>query len=305
MDSAQQKALNALEPYVLLSKSATSPRSAVDLISQATSSPNTYVFAELLQTPNIQALRNASPEHAIYLTLLEIFSWGTWSDYQGLCIFGPLFLFSNPSTDQKTNPATPNLPRLSDAQSHKLRQLSFLTLSTSPDTLTYENLLSELSLPDIRALEDLVISNIYAGLLSAKLDTLAKRVDVSSVAPLRDLRPESVPEMVAVLDDWDKRCIGVLWEIEEQIKEVRTKAEELKARDMENERALERAMEHDGKDKGKAAGKRGARDAADRESALGDGGDEMDVDEGAGRGRPRATKRGGGRFAGIAKKLSG
>lgn len=111
--------------------------------------------------------------------------------------------------------------------------------------------------------------------------------------------------MVAVLDDWDKRCIGVLWEIEQQIKEVQTKAEELKARDVENERALERALEHDGKDKGKAAGKRGARDAADRESALGEGGDEMDVDEGAGRGRPRATKRGGGRFAGIAKKLSG
>lgn len=206
---------------------------------------------------------------------------------------------------KKNHPATPSLPRLSDAQSHKLRQLSLLTLSTSPYNLTYENLLSELSLPDIRALEDLVISNIYAGLLSAKLDTLAKRVDVSSVAPLRDLRPESVPEMVAVLDDWDKRCIGVLREIEKQVREVRRKAEEVRARDIEDERAFERAMEYDGKDKGKAAGKRGARDAADRDSGIADGGDEMDVDEGAGRGRPRATKRGGGRFVGIAKKLSG
>lgn len=141
--------------------------------------------------------------------------------------------------------------------------------------------------------------------MSAKLDTLAKRVDVSSVAPLRDLRPESVPEMVAVLDDWDKRCIGVLWEIEQQVKEVRRKAEEVRLRDIENEKAFERALEHDGKDKGKAAGKRGARDPADRESGLADGGDEMDVDEGAGRGKPRATKRGGGRFAGIAKKLGG
>ena len=81
MDQTQQKALNALEQFVLLSKSATSPRAAVDLITQATSTPNTYVFAELLQTPNIQSLRSASSDYAPYLTLLEIFSWGTWSDY--------------------------------------------------------------------------------------------------------------------------------------------------------------------------------------------------------------------------------
>jgi COP9 signalosome complex subunit 7 len=81
----QTKALNALEPFLALSKSATSPRAASDLISQATSAPNTYVFAELLQTPNIQNLRS-SEEYASYLTLLEIFAWGTWEDYK--CKFG-------------------------------------------------------------------------------------------------------------------------------------------------------------------------------------------------------------------------
>jgi hypothetical protein len=79
----QTKALNALEPFLALSKSATSPRAASDLISQATSAPNTYVFAELLQTPNIQNLRT-SQEYASYLTLLEIFAWGTWADYKGM-----------------------------------------------------------------------------------------------------------------------------------------------------------------------------------------------------------------------------
>ena len=81
MDPAQQKALDALQQYILLSKSATSPRAAADLITQATSSPNTYVFAELLQTPNIQSLRTAAPEYSRFLTLLEIFSWGTWEQY--------------------------------------------------------------------------------------------------------------------------------------------------------------------------------------------------------------------------------
>ena len=77
----QQKALNALEPYILLSKSANSPRAAADLISQAISAPNTFVFAELLQTPNIQSLQTASEDYAPHLTLLQIFAWGTWSDY--------------------------------------------------------------------------------------------------------------------------------------------------------------------------------------------------------------------------------
>ena len=83
MDPAQQKALAALEAFLALSKSATSPRTASSLITQATSHPQTFVFAELLQTPNVQALRHAAPEQAAYLTLLEIFTWGTWRDYEG------------------------------------------------------------------------------------------------------------------------------------------------------------------------------------------------------------------------------
>ena len=76
----RQRAINALEPFVALSKSATSPRAAADLISQATSHPHTYVFAELLQTPNIQALRNDA-DFSSHLRLLEIFAWGTHADY--------------------------------------------------------------------------------------------------------------------------------------------------------------------------------------------------------------------------------
>jgi len=78
----QQRALNALEPYLALSKAATSPRAAADLITQATSAPQAFVFAELLQTPNIQALRD-SPDYSQYLRLLQIFAWGTLTDYNG------------------------------------------------------------------------------------------------------------------------------------------------------------------------------------------------------------------------------
>jgi COP9 signalosome complex subunit 7 len=89
----QIKALNALEPFLALSKSATSPRAASDLIVQATSAPNTYVFAELLQTPNIQNLRSVE-EYSSYLALLEIFAWGTWEDYKGMPTLHGLDLLS-------------------------------------------------------------------------------------------------------------------------------------------------------------------------------------------------------------------
>lgn len=83
MDQIQQKSLNALEPYLALAKSASAPKAATQVISQAISVSNTFVFAELLQSPNIQALQNAAPEQASFLTLLQIFSWGTWKDYKG------------------------------------------------------------------------------------------------------------------------------------------------------------------------------------------------------------------------------
>lgn len=195
---------------------------------------------------------------------------------------------------------------MSDAQSTKLRQLTLLSLSTSHDTLTYSYLLAALALPTIRVLEDLVISCIYAGLLNAKLDTLSKRVDVSSVAPLRDLRPNSVPQIVAVLDDWNGRCVSVLAEIEGQVTEVRRRAADRRRREKEHERILEKAMADDrtSKDTGKAGGKRGAGEAGNGEGYDVDQGDMMDVDETLGRGGQRNAKRGG-RFAGLGKRLGG
>jgi COP9 signalosome complex subunit 7 len=78
----QSVALNALAPYLALAKSATSPRAAADLIAQATSAQNTYVFAELMRQPNIQALKDQEQFGGSY-ELLKIFAWGTWEDYKG------------------------------------------------------------------------------------------------------------------------------------------------------------------------------------------------------------------------------
>lgn len=81
----QSRALNALAPHLALAKSATSRRAAADLIIQATSAPNTFVFAELLAQPNIQKLKSDEQYAAIY-RLGQLFASGTWEQYKGILI---------------------------------------------------------------------------------------------------------------------------------------------------------------------------------------------------------------------------
>ncbi|RKF57699.1 COP9 signalosome complex subunit 7a [Erysiphe neolycopersici] len=197
----QTRALNALAPYIALTRSANSPRAAADLIERATSAPNTYIFAELLETPEIQALAN-SPNHSSYLKLLEIFSYGT---YQTYC-------------------RTSSLPKLNTVQTIKLRQLSFLTLATNPANLSYDALLFALGLETHRELESLVISVIYAGLVECTLDPYNKRVIVASISPLRDLEPNSMPSMIKALDEWSSRCSSTLTDLEKYISRFKTEA---------------------------------------------------------------------------------
>ena len=86
MDQTHTRALEALQPFIHLanSTSTSSPRLIANLITNATSSPQTYFFAELLENPTIQSLRSPDTpaEFQGYLTLLEIFSWGTWEEFQ-------------------------------------------------------------------------------------------------------------------------------------------------------------------------------------------------------------------------------
>ncbi|OJD35812.1 pci domain-containing protein [Diplodia corticola] len=260
----QTRALNALEPFLALSKSANSPRAAVDLVIQATSAPNTYVFAELLQQSNIQALRD-SPEHASYLRLLEIFAWGTWQDY---------------------TTAKDNLPTLSPAQTQKLKLLSLLPLAAQPTTqLTYDHLRATLDVATTRALEDLLIQAIYSHLITGSLDPAAARVTVTSVAPLRDLAPGSIPALVAELDAWQARCDGTLASLDAEIAAVRRRAAAREHR-RRKEELLRLRVEVSFEDKSNA--KRSHPSANSGGSQLAEGGgaggdaDAMELDEGIG-----------------------
>ena len=58
---ADQKALFALQPFILQAKSA-GPAKAVDIITRATEAAGCFVFSELLELPAIQQLKG-DPEY--------------------------------------------------------------------------------------------------------------------------------------------------------------------------------------------------------------------------------------------------
>ncbi|KAL5611636.1 hypothetical protein BROUX41_000781 [Berkeleyomyces rouxiae] len=199
---SQAQALIALESYLVLSKSASSPATAADLITRATSDPQTFVFAELLETDSIKSL--ATSEKSAYHSVLKIFSYGTYQTYLA---------------EQS------NLPELNDAQRLKLRQLSLLTLAQDQRNLEYAKLMAALDLSSPHDLESTVISAVYAGLWDAVLNPKRQVVEVSSVAPLRDLAPDIVPPILDVLQQWSGRCTTALEDIEAEIARIQAKAE--------------------------------------------------------------------------------
>ncbi|KAK4160998.1 hypothetical protein QBC43DRAFT_347004 [Cladorrhinum sp. PSN259] len=207
----QAKALSALEPFLALTSSATSPRAAADLVVRATSAPNTYIFTELLQTPQIQALAS-SAEFAHYLTALHIFSYGTYESYQ----------------------FTEGLPGLTDAQRLKLRQLSLLTIASQKNdpsfagaepALSYASLQKALDLPSRQAVEELVISAIYAGLIKAQLNPKASLVQINSVSSLRDVAPNAIDGLLSSLQAWSDRCDATLNSLSTQMAQLRADAD--------------------------------------------------------------------------------
>ncbi|KAF7588134.1 hypothetical protein BBP40_006134 [Aspergillus hancockii] len=213
MDQTHTRAMEALQPFVHLaiSNSAASSKFVANLITNATSSPNTYVFAELLETPAVQTLRaqDTPAEYQGYLTLLEIFAWGTWQEYQ----------------------ATPNLPPLNNEQTLKLRLLSLLTLSATIKPLTYQTLMNALSITAPSELESLVTTAIYSSLITARLSpaTTHPTVNVTSVAPLRDVKPQSLSSMISILTQWETRCGDVISDIEAEIAKIKTNSAKRRA----------------------------------------------------------------------------
>lgn len=169
---------------------------------------------------------------------------------------------------------------MTDSQLLKLRQLSLLALAKDQDNLTYKSLLRALELPSTRELETLVISCIYAGLIAGTLDPYHEIVAISSVSPLRDLSPNSIPSMLSTLQAWSERCDSTLQSLAQQIADVKAAATARYEDEREWERQLAGAMREDDKKEGHGGQKLGQ--TPGQSSGVGKrmqrAGEEMDVD---------------------------
>jgi len=150
--------LAALEQFCLLAKSARG-RAVVGIISQTLASKRVFVFGELLAMASVQALRET--DHAPHLRLLELFAYGTCSDYRA---------------------AADSLPALNAPQIAKLRLLSVISLAKRSNVLPYAALHAELAVETLRDVEDVIIEAMYAGLVSGKMNQEGKVFHVTSTA---------------------------------------------------------------------------------------------------------------------------
>jgi COP9 signalosome complex subunit 7 len=205
-----------LESFLLLSKSAKGG-ACVQLIKDALGAPGVYVFAELLDMPNVVELQN-NEQFQSYHTLLRLFSYGTYKDY-------------------KDNAST--LPQLDDAQLNKLKHLSIVSLSEESRTIPYDTLLKYLDVPNVRELEDLIIDAIYQDVIKGKLDQKRKQLEVDYTMG-RDLRPGQIDQMIQVLSAWSQTSEEILKSIDTKIIKIRDEAAENKKKKEEYEKELER-----------------------------------------------------------------
>lgn len=188
--------LRSLEPYLLMSKSAKGA-AATKLIADATSAAGTFMFAELLDMPNIQELAG-NEQHASWLELLKVFSYQTWADYK-----------------QSTT-----LPPLNPAQSTKLKQLSIVSLAEQRRIISYSDLLKYLDITSVRQLEDLIIDAMYQDVLKGKLDQKEACLEIEYTIG-RDLEPATGLELLlGKLRDWSDRTSSVIQALDTQIQEI-------------------------------------------------------------------------------------
>jgi COP9 signalosome complex subunit 7 len=181
---------------------------------------------------------------------------------------------------QHPAPATPNLPELNPEQTLKLRLLSLLTLSTTIKPLTYSALMTALSTPTKAELESLVTTAIYASLITARLSPASNppSVNVTAVAPLRDVQPQSLPKMIADLSEWESRCGEVVTDLEAEIARIKSDAAKRASRAQAHSEALEEAVKKK-QSTGKKGGRRGGRLGAGLGGSKRDA-DDIDEDDG-------------------------
>ncbi|KAF8059698.1 csn7 [Scenedesmus sp. PABB004] len=200
-----------LQQFLLLGKAAKG-RAMCELITRATAEPGLFTFGELLDLPGVQELSGS--EFAAFRSLLELFCYGTWEEYQQ---------------------HRASLPPLTPAHELKLKQLTVASLGARQKVLPYAVLQAGLSIGTVRDLEDFIITDcFYAGLVAGKLDQRQSCLQVHDVAS-RDVRPGDTRALADAVGNWLAQAQVVLASLEGEAAAASLAAAEAAARRRELE----------------------------------------------------------------------
>ncbi|KAE9022195.1 hypothetical protein PR003_g12411 [Phytophthora rubi] len=226
----------SLEQFTLLAKNARG-RACVALIQQVLSNKKLFVFRELLDMPNVEALQES--EYKEHYELLRIFCFGTYNDY--LARKG-------------------DLPELTPQQVNKLRKLTAVSLAHRFKNIPYDTLMQDLGVSTVREVEDILIDTIYSGLIQGKLDQKS-RCFVVKYAVGRDTHHEDIDDMIQKLTNWKAQSA----EICEKINTILAMAEKQEESERTREEGIRTKMAARANERGKgfAAGSGGYRPGED------------------------------------------
>lgn len=166
---------DALSQFVILAQSAQG-RACEALVRQALEHSNVFVFGELLECPNVQALQG---EFQSTLELLRLFAFGTYPDYKAR------------ETD---------FGELTPAQKRKLQMLTLVSMATKEKIIKFTDIEAALDV-SARALEDLIIEAVYQNLVVGKMDQENECLVIESSA-CRDCRAEDLDFIIETLSAW-------------------------------------------------------------------------------------------------------
>lgn len=193
-----------LSQFVILARSAQG-RAVEALVRQALDHSGVFVFGELLDCPNVQALEG-SPDSRKLLDLLRIFAYGTFPDYKA---------------------RKPELPELSAAQLRKLQLLTVVSLATKDKLIKFSDLQVALDVVNPRELEDLIIEAVYQDLVVGKMDQENQCFNVESVS-CRDVREQDIDDIIETLSNWHESAQKMLGSLDSMVQYSRESYEKNK-----------------------------------------------------------------------------
>lgn len=188
-----------------------SPVIAVDVIKRAISQDKLYCFGELYEklSAKVNTTRELGEDANVlaWMKVLEVFTYGTWSDYIGMG----------------------DRVALDDKQTKKLKQLSLASLAAESKQLKYDVIGQQLQIekPDLEAF---LVDSIYDRVVVGKLDTKRQFLEITNVVG-RDVNGRRLDEMETILNQWVSRTEDILessmTHVDEYKKSVATRKKEL------------------------------------------------------------------------------